>query len=315
MSQATQKTTNYIDPKSIMRIKSLELRAKAIVEGFLSGLHRSPYHGFSVEFTEYRQYTAGDDLRYLDWKLFARSDRYYIKCFEDETNLRCQLLVDLSRSMNYGTLGFTKAEYAKTAAATLAYFLSLQRDAVGVTTFDEQIGEYLPPRFRPGHIHRLMMCLERATGGTSTDIESAIENVISTVSKRGVIVLFSDMLSPLGTLDKTLGYLRSCGHEVVIFRTLDPREVDFDFSDPAMFQDIETQKEVYIDPETARADYLQKFGEHRESLKEICDGLGVELLELTCDQSLELVLLDYLNSRQLADRGAARTRNANGGMR
>src|SRR4029078_5159874 len=147
----------WLDPAALMRIKNLELRARAVVEGFFLGLHRSPYHGFSVEFTEYRQYTPGDDPRYLDWKLFARSDRYYIKRFEDETNLRAYLLVDLSRSMGYGSLAYDKATYAKTAAATIAYFLSLQRDAVGLVTFAAEIQEFLPARYRPGHLHRLMM--------------------------------------------------------------------------------------------------------------------------------------------------------------
>src|SRR6188472_4035807 len=145
---------SFIDPVTLMRIKSLHLRAKVVVQGFLLGLHRSPHHGFSVEFSEYRQYSPGDDPRYLDWKLFARSDRYYIKRFEDETNLRCHLLVDLSRSMGYGSLAYDKATYAKTAAATIAYFLSLQRDAVGLVTFDAGIQDFLPARFRPGHLHR-----------------------------------------------------------------------------------------------------------------------------------------------------------------
>src|SRR5436189_4045757 len=142
---------SFIDPAALMRIKNLELRAKVVVDGFLSGLHKSPVHGFSVEFTEYRQYSPGDDLRYLDWRLYARSDRYYIKKFEDETNLRCFLLVDNSRSMTYGSLPWTKAQYAHTLAATLAYFLNRQGDAVGLLTFDEIIREYLPARNRPGH--------------------------------------------------------------------------------------------------------------------------------------------------------------------
>src|SRR5437870_1560610 len=148
---------SFIDPTALMRIKNLELRARVVVEGFMSGLHRSPYHGFSVEFTEYRQYSPGDDPRYLDWKLFARSDRYYLKRFEDETNLRSWLLVDLSKSMGYGSLAYDKASYAKTAAATIAYFLSLQRDAIGLITFDAAIKDFLPARYRPGHLHRLMM--------------------------------------------------------------------------------------------------------------------------------------------------------------
>src|SRR5215211_3164808 len=186
--------STFIDPPTLMRIKSLQLRAQIVVQGFLSGLHRSPHHGFSVEFSEYRQYTPGDDTRYVDWRLFARSDRYYIKRFEEETNLRCYLLVDLSKSMGYGSLEYTKVEYARTAAATLAYFLSMQRDAVGLVTFDERIADYLPARYRPGHLHRLMLSLERAVAGTSTDLSAPLEQVAATVRKRGLVVLISDLL-------------------------------------------------------------------------------------------------------------------------
>ena len=168
--RAARQAASFIDPHTLMRIKSLHLRARVVVQGFLSGLHRSPHHGFSVEFSEYRQYSPGDDPRYLDWRLYARTDRYYIKRFEDETNLRCHLLVDLSRSMGFGSVEYTKVDYARTAAATLAYFLSMQRDAVGLLTFDQAISDYLPARYRPGHLHRLMVCLERAVAGTSTDL-------------------------------------------------------------------------------------------------------------------------------------------------
>src|SRR6185295_10996358 len=176
----SENTVSLISPQALMSIKNLELRARVVVEGFWHGLHRSPYHGFSVEFSEYRQYSPGDDPRYLDWRLYARTDRYYIKRFEDETNLRCHLLVDLSRSMGYGSQKYTKVDYARTAAATLAYFLSTQRDAVGLVTFDEQIADYLPPRYRPGHLRRLMLCLERAVAGTSTDVSAPLEQVAAT---------------------------------------------------------------------------------------------------------------------------------------
>src|SRR5712664_3853513 len=159
-----------IDPQTLMSIKSLEFRARVVVEGFWHGLHRSPYHGFSVEFTEYRQYSPGDDPRYLDWRVFARSDRYFIKKFEDETNLRCYLLVDNSRSMTYGSAGYTKAQYAATLAATLAYFLYLQGDGVGLLTFDEQMREYLPARHRTGHLRHLMLALEMPATGRSTNL-------------------------------------------------------------------------------------------------------------------------------------------------
>src|SRR5213083_3348802 len=206
-----------IDPQTLMSIKNLELRARVVVEGFWHGLHRSPYHGFSVEFTEYRQYSPGDDPRYLDWRLYARTDRYFIKKFEDETNLRCHLLVDNSRSMGYGSLPYTKAQYANTLAATLAYFLYLQGDAVGLLTFDEQIREYLPARHRTGHLRHLMLALEQPAGGQTTDLSAPLQRIVDVVNKRSLMVLLSDLLAPTATLGKNLTSLAACGHDVLLF--------------------------------------------------------------------------------------------------
>ncbi|WP_254507987.1 DUF58 domain-containing protein [Anatilimnocola floriformis] len=297
---------SYLDPATLMRIKNLELRARQVVHGFLSGLHRSPYHGFSVEFTEYRQYTPGDDPRYLDWRLYARSDRYYLKRFEDETNLRCYLLVDLSRSMGYGSLAYDKAEYAKTAAATIAYFLSLQRDAAGLVTFDDKIREYLPARFRPGHLHRLFLALERSTAGTATDLKAPLEQVAKTARRRGLVVLLSDLLAPPETLEKELGYLRTQGHEVAVLRILDPAEIDFPFNEAAMFLDVETGRELYVDPQLARQQYQEKFTAHANALKQICQRLGVDLYDLPTNKPLELALFDLLHARMRRGRLIAR---------
>ena len=280
-----------------MRIKNLELRAKIVVEGFMSGLHRSPYHGFSVEFTDYRQYAPGDDLRYLDWKLLARRDRYYIKRFEDETNLRCYLLVDMSRSMGFGSQEFTKAEYAKTMAATLAWFLNQQRDAVGLLTFGEKIIDMLAPRYRVGHLRRLMMTLEKTTSGNTTDLARPLEQIAQTVTKRGLIVLISDLLAPVEQLDRNLGYLRSRGHDVVILRTLDPAEVDFKFDQASMFRDLETGREIYVDPQTVSNDYRQRFDEHETAIKETCDQLGIDYFQIKTDQPLETALFNLLQAR------------------
>lgn len=303
--------TSFLDPATLMRIKNLELRARQVVQGFLSGMHRSPYHGFSVEFTEYRQYTPGDDPRYLDWRLYARSDRYYLKRFEDETNLRCYLLVDLSRSMGYGSLGYDKAEYAKTAAATIAYFLSLQRDAAGLVTFDDRIRDYLPARFRPGHLHRLFIALERATAGTATDLKAPLEQVAKTARRRGMVVLLSDLLAPVESLERELGYLRTQGHEVAVLRILDPAEIDFPFGEAAMFLDVETGRELYIDPELARQQYQTKFAAHAAELKQICQRLGVDLYDLPTNKPLELALFDLLHARMR--RGRLIARRAGGG--
>ncbi len=300
---------SMIDPHTLMRIKSLQMRARLVMEGFFSGIHRSPYHGFSVEFSEYREYTPGDDLRYLDWKLFARSDRYYVKQFEDETNLRCTILLDTSRSMTFGSGDHNKHEYARTAAATIAYFLTMQRDAIGLVTFEDQVVDYLPPRHRPGHMRRIMATLSREPQGKATDIAGPLEEVAATVRKRGLIVIISDLLAPPELLATRLGYLRSCGHDVIVFRVLDPVEVSFDFKSPAIFRDVESGKELYIDAEVARADYQKRFQAHAQQIETACQDLGVDIHSLTTDQPLEFVLFELLRARMRRGRDQGR-RNA-----
>src|SRR5215469_8242861 len=230
---------SLIDPQTLMNIRNLELRARVVVEGFWNGIHRSPYHGFSAEFTEYRQYTPDDDPRYLDWRVFARSDRYFIKKFEDETNLRCYLLADQSRSMSYDSTGYSKAQFAATLAATLGYFLYLQGDAVGLLTFDQEIREYLPARHRTGHLRHLMLALEKPARGETTDLSAPLRRVAEIVHKRSLVVLLSDFLAPLEQLERELTALAACGHELIVFQVLDPAELSFNFNQPAMFEDLE----------------------------------------------------------------------------
>ncbi len=291
------------------------MRAQVVVEGFMSGIHRSPYFGFSVEFSEYRQYSPGDDPRYLDWRLYARSDRYYSKRFEDETNLRCYLLVDTSRSMGYSSVGYTKSDYARTAAATIAYFLSTQRDAVGLLTFEDRVVDYLPPRYRPGHLRHVMAALQREPEGRATDLVAPLKQIASTVRKRGLVVMISDLLAPIDVLATHLGYLRSQGHDVILLRVLDPAELTFQFTAPAMFQDVESQRELYVDPQAARAGYLRKFQEHASELKRICENQGIELVSIGTDRALELVLFDLLRLRMSRTRRTARRAGGRGGGR
>ncbi|HHY84810.1 MAG TPA: DUF58 domain-containing protein [Verrucomicrobia bacterium] len=280
-----------------MAIRNLELRARVVVEGFWNGLHRSPYHGFSVEFTEYRQYTPGDDTRYLDWRLYARSDRYYLKKFEDETNLRCHLLVDQSRSMQYGSLDFVKFDYARTLAATLAWFLNGQGDAVGLFTFDDAVREYLPARHRHGHMRQLMLALEKEPAGRATDLTSPLRRVAELIRKRGLIVLISDLFAPLAEVEKNLGRLTAAGHEVIVFQVLDPKEVSFDFERAMLFRDVESERDVYIDPNTARAEYQRRLKAHHDEFDRICGKLGVACHRLLTTRPLERALLDFLRSR------------------
>jgi uncharacterized protein (DUF58 family) len=289
-----------------MRIQSLQVRARIAVEGFIKGIHRSPYHGFSVEFSEYRQYTPGDDPRYLDWRLFARSDRYYVKRFEDETNLRCSIVLDASRSMGYGSGPYGKIEYARTAAATLAHFLSAQRDAVGLITFEDRVTDYLPPRHRPGHLRRLMAMLAREPMGRATDLAGPLEEIAATVKKRGLIVLISDLLAPAEPLRARLGYLRSRGHDVVVFRILDPAEIAFAFDTPAMYHDVESGRELYVDPAAARGEYLRRFAAHAAEVERACVDLGVEYASIATDQPLELVLFNFLRARLRRERRPGR---------
>jgi uncharacterized protein (DUF58 family) len=289
-----------------MRIKNLQMRARVVVEGFFAGIHRSPFHGFSVEFSEYRAYTPGDDPRYLDWRLYARSDRYCVKRFEDETNLMCYLLVDMSRSMGFGTAQHTKSEYTRTLVASLAFFLFTQRDAVGLLTFDEQVADYLPPRHRLGQLRRLMGMLARGTAGTATAVGRPLEQIAESVRKRGLVVLVSDLLVPAADVLTRLGYLRSRGHDVLVLRVLDPAEVEFSFGAAAMFQDLESGRRLYIDPAAARGEYRRRFDEHAAELKQGCVELGVDFAQLTTDQPLELALFELLVVRQQRGKQLAR---------
>jgi uncharacterized protein (DUF58 family) len=297
LSSLKSKDSTMIDPKALMSIRNLELRARVVVEGFWTGIHRSPYHGFSAEFTEYRQYTPDDDPRYLDWRVFARSDRFFIKKFEDETNLRCYLMTDQSRSMSFGSLGYTKAEYTATLAATLAYFLYLQGDAVGLLTFDQQVLEYLPARHRTGHLRQLMLTLERPPTGTATDFGAPLKRIVDMVRKRGLIIFISDFLAPLERLDQNLSALAACGHEVLVIQVLDPAELNFDFKNPAMFEDAESGRVLFIDPSAARKEYQRKLEVHRAALRATCQRLGISWQGLVTDRALDLVLFDFLRER------------------
>ena len=286
-----------LDPAALARIRSLELRAKVIVEGLWKGMHRSPYHGFSVEFSEYRAYVQGDDPRSIDWKVLARSDRTFIKKFEDETNLRCQLVVDHSRSMQFGSGPLTKADYAATLAATLALFLMQQGDAVGVTTFGPSLQEHLPARNRPGHLRRLMLELEKPAPAGATALDLSVKQLADLLRKRGLICLVSDLLAPVDRLEKQLGLLGAKGHDVVLFHVMDRAEIDFTFQKSTHFRDAETGTERFIDPATARETYLNRLSVHRDLIRRLCERQGIEYHWTPSDTPLESVLFDFLSAR------------------
>jgi uncharacterized protein (DUF58 family) len=292
--------TRFLDPKAILAIRNLELRARVVVEGFILGLHRSPFHGFSVEFSEYRQYSPGDDVRYVDWKRFGRSDRYYLKKFEDETNLRCYFLVDLSRSMSFASEtmgGKTKADYGITVAASLAYFLSKQGDATGLLAFDAGIRDYMPARHRPGHLHQMMLTLDRPASGKETNLAAPLRRIAELVTKRSMMVLISDLLAPCEVFADALTQLRAVGHEVVVFQVLDPAELDFHYRASSQFEDLETGAAIYVDPEKVRGAYLAGLAAHQERVRELCVNQGITYQLLRTDQPLEMALFHFLTSR------------------
>jgi uncharacterized protein (DUF58 family) len=283
-----------VDPSALLAIRDLELRARVVVEGLWAGLHRSPFSGFSVEFTEYRQYSPGDDLRYLDWRVLARSDRDYIKQFEDETNFRCQLLVDTSRSMGFGSLRHTKADYARTLAATLAYFLFQQRDSVGLALFEQGLTEVLPARWRRGHLKHMLALLERSPEGRETDFNRTLEQVAPLWRRRSLVVVLSDLLSPVPSWAGALGRLVASGHDVRVLQILDPAELTLEFGRKGVWADVESGRELYVDPDQARAGYLERFTAHQAEVRKALESRGVVYQLAATDRPLDFVLLELL---------------------
>lgn len=269
-----------------------------MVDGFQSGLHRSPKHGFSVEFSEYRPYSVGDDPKTIDWKLFARTDRYYQKRFEDETNRRCYLVVDQSKSMEYHSCEPSKLEYARTLAATIALFLLEQRDAVGGVSFSESVRELIPARFRTGQFQRLLAMLEQSCDGKSTDLVAPLRQVAEIVRHRSLIVILSDLLVEPKELEVPLGFLRARRHEVVILRVLDPQERDFSPEKPVLVREMESQQERFVSPDEVRATYRTRFESHRQELQRVLAPLGIPLLEFLSTDPMERVLGDFLVQRE-----------------
>jgi len=295
-----------IDARALMAIRSLELRARAVVEGFWTGIHRSPYHGFSVEFTEYRQYAPGDDPRHIDWRVLARSDRTYIKKFEDETNLRCHLVLDRSRSMEFGTVGHTKAAYAATFAATLALFLQQQGDAVGLVSFDDVVREFIPARNRPGHLNHLLHAIEQPVPGRATNLPVALERAAHLLRKRGMVVLISDFLAPVADLERPLSHLAALGHDIAAIQFLDPAEASLSFHQAAHFVDLESGESLHVDPDAARVAYVQRLEAHQADLRLLFGRVGATWHPVLTDAPLGPVLQGFVQSRHRRGRASAR---------
>lgn len=297
MSTAAAPGLRHIDPAVIARLGSLELRARAIVEGFISGLHRSPFRGFSVEFAEYRPYLPGDDLATLDWKVYARSDKHFVKKFEEETNVECHLLVDVSRSMSYGTGAMTKRDYAATLAACLAYLMQRQRDAAGLLAFDNDIVRRVPSSARPGHLRVLLAELDKLPDGRESDVAKPLERLAAALVRRGIIVLISDLLDDPAKVIKGLELLRARGSDVVVFQVLDQAELTFPFEEATQFRDLETGDEVLTRPAEVRDEYLASMRSMFARYTDAFGAAGIEYLRVDTSQPLDAALSSWLSAR------------------
>jgi uncharacterized protein (DUF58 family) len=294
----------FLDPEILSKISGMELRARTVVEGFLSGLHRSPFKGFSVEFAEYRQYTPGDDPRHIDWKVYARSDRYYVKEFEEETNLHCHILLDLSGSMA-GTSGTTvaasrlgKFEYATYLAASLAYFIFMQRDAVGLVAFDQEIRLHVPAKVRPGHLHHVLAELEKLEPGSNRKEQpELLHQVAESFRRKGMVILISDFFGEIEPLSRALEHLRFRGHDVIVFQIMDEFELNFNFSRMTRFIGLEGEAPIMALPPAMRERYLKNLQNHLDALRYICGANRVDYTMLTTNQPLDFALQAYLAAR------------------
>ncbi|MFN8058203.1 MAG: DUF58 domain-containing protein [Vicinamibacterales bacterium] len=292
------RTDGFLDPRVIARIGSMELKARTIVEGFLHGLHRSPHKGFSVEFAEYRQYMPGDDLASIDWKVYARSDRYFVKKFEEETNLPCHVLLDVSRSMGYGSTAVTKLAYGSYLAASLAYLMTRQRDAVGLITFDERVVERLPPSSRPGHLRSVLLTLERTHVGHVSNVSKPLHQLADAFTKRGLVVVISDLLDDPVSVVRGLRHVRFRGMDVIVFHVLDHAELTFPFERATRFRDSESAEKVLTVPGAVREDYLGRLRALIEEYGRELQSSGVDYCLLDTSQPLDHALSVYLATRE-----------------
>jgi len=288
---------SFLDPKVLASISNLELRAKTAVEGFVTGLHKSPYRGFSVEFTDYRHYHPGDDIRHVDWKVYARSGEYFIKQYQDETNVRCHILLDCSASMAYGSESISKLEYGRTLAAALSYFMVGQRDAVGLITFDDRLREYLPARYRRGHLMLILQALARVHPGEGTDLARPISELAMGLNRRSMAIVISDLLDDEAAIVKGLQHLRFKGNDVLVFHVMDNAELTFPFERIAEFEDAENHETLAVAPQSIRKAYLQELEKFCGFYRQKCRASGIDYCLLNTAEPLDFALSSYLSKR------------------
>ncbi|HOX08416.1 MAG TPA: DUF58 domain-containing protein [Planctomycetota bacterium] len=288
----------YLDPKTLSKASRLEMRARLVVEGYISGMHRSPYHGFSVEFAQHREYAPGDDLKHMDWKVFGRSDRYYIKEYEEETNLRCHIILDTSESMNYASPGhMTKLEYGCYIAATLAYMLLRQQDAVSLTLFDNAIKKMVPSSASPAQLRTVLYELCQIVPEKKTDMNLIFHDLAERVKRRGLVVLISDLFDNAENILRGLQHFRHKRHEVLVFHVLDDAETRFPFKDMTKFLGLESWPELIVDPPSLRKAYVEEYEAFVAAMKKGCLNTRIDYAVMNTSQPLDVALTAYLATR------------------
>jgi uncharacterized protein (DUF58 family) len=302
VSEAATDYRRYLEPRTLARIGSLDLRARLIVEGLMAGMHRSPYHGISVEFAQHRQYVPGDDIRHVDWKVFAKTDKVYLKQYQEETNLHLICVVDASESMGYGSVGegeasWSKYDYATAIAAALSYLAIRQQDSVGLAIFDNELRRYFKPSNSPGQwktiTHELLLVPRRKKTGTGKVLDQLAEKL----THRSLVVVLSDFFDDMDSVQQGLRHLRYRKHEVIAFQVLDPMEVEFPFQDVTLFKGLEEMGELLTEPQSLRQGYLAELSEFTSQLKRICRGLHIDFTQLNSGQPLDVALSGFLAVR------------------
>ncbi len=298
VQSAVPQQSRFIDPQALTRIASLELIARTVVDGFISGLHRSPHLGFSVNFAEYRSYRPGDDIRKIDWKVYGRTDRLFVKEFEGETNTSIHLVLDCSRSMDYGSHGIKKLEYGQYLAASLGYFAFKQRDAVGFISYDDDVVDYIPARGSVGHLNTILHSIEKVHAGKKTDFVKPLIRVAERLRRRGIVAVISDLHDEPANVLNGLRHLAFRGNDVIVFQILDPSELHFNFPDAAQFIDMETGAEMHVIPDYIRQEYRRlirnQAAEYEKEFRK--DRMDFSLIDTS--QPLDSALFSYLVRRE-----------------
>jgi len=301
-AETTEDAKKYLDPKVLSRISRLDIKARLVVEGYVSGLHKSPFHGFSVEFAQHREYAPGDDLKHLDWKVFGKTDRFYVKEYEEETNLQGWILLDISESMDYASEGMTKLDYGATVAASLAFLMLQQQDSAGLVLFDDDVRSFLKPASQPSHLKLMTHQLAEARPTGRSKVGGIFNDLAERITHRGLVILISDLFVDPKELAVALQHFRHKRHEVIVFHVLDAFERTFPFRDLTMFKGLEGYQDVFAEPRALRDDYLAEMAAFVRQVKRTCRQHRIDYVPMTTSDSLEVALSAYLAGR-LAMRG------------